>query len=204
MLIFISGGVRSGKSSLGERLAAQYAPEGRKVYLATTRAYDREMKRRILRHRQDRAGKGFVTLEADRAVGNVTDSLYSSDTVLLDCLGALASNEMFGASYVSQAASTADALADTIFDGIMRLNSAVSTLIIISNEVFSDGADYDAMTLDYIRLMGLLHRRLAAASDIAVECAAGCYITHKGELNVTGTTGLVFPMAGRRRGRPLH
>lgn len=183
MLIFISGGVRSGKSGLGERLAAQYAGEGRKIYLATTRAYDAEMERRIARHRQDRAGKGFVTMEADRAVGDAAKSLLPSDAVLLDCLGALASNEMFGEAWVSEAASTANALADTIFGDIMRLNSAVSTLIIISNEVFSDGVDYDAMTLEYIRLMGLLHRRLAVASNMAIECSAGLYTVHKGVLN---------------------
>jgi len=40
--------------------------------------------------------------------------------------------------------------------------------------------EYDGMTSEYVRLLGLLHRRLAAAAGIAVECAAGVHIVHKG------------------------
>ncbi len=55
MLIFLSGGVRSGKSALGERLIERYA-RGRKIYLATSKICDEEMERRVARHREDRAG----------------------------------------------------------------------------------------------------------------------------------------------------
>lgn len=182
MLIFISGGVRSGKSALGEKLVSRYSGEGRKVYLATSEAYDDEMVQRIAKHREDRAGKGFVTIEKSRGIATVAAQLQKGDAVLLDCLGTLAANEMFGEAYVQTSTATVDALAETIFGGIMALNGGASALIVISNEVFSDGCDYDGMTLDYVKLLGLLHRKLAGAADAAVECACGCYIVHKGTI----------------------
>lgn len=179
MLIFISGGVRSGKSALGEKLLVNHT--GRKVYLATAEAYDEEMTERIIRHQSDRASKGFMTIERNRDVGSAAEELQRGDTVLLDCLGNLAANEMFAGAYVQSGTDTVDAIASKVYDGIMAVSSAVSTLIVVSNEVFSDGNRYEQMTLNYIELLGKLHCRLAARADAAIECVSGNYIVHKGK-----------------------
>lgn len=175
MLIFISGGVRSGKSTLGERLVSAHAG-GRKIYLATSEPYDGEMAARIARHRQDRAGKGFVTVEKSRGIGEVADALEKGDAVLLDCLGTLVANEMFGGA-ISE---TGDSLVQRIYSDIMRVNDAASTLVVVSNEVFSDGLEYGSETEEYIEALGRLHCMLANAADEAIECACGIDIKHKG------------------------
>lgn len=181
MMIFISGGVRSGKSSLGERLVAAH-PTGRKVYLATSQIYDEEMADRIMLHRDNRAGKGFITLERSRDIATATDSLQQGDAVLLDCLGTLAANEMFGKAYVPESAATVDALFEKILNGISVIRNSISLIVVISNEVFSDGVVYDGMTEGYIRLLGRLHCALTAQADVAIECASGCHTVHKGSL----------------------
>ena len=62
MQILISGGANSGKSSLAEQLAVAQSFQPR-YYFATMQVWDAECARRIERHRQQRAGKDFQTVE---------------------------------------------------------------------------------------------------------------------------------------------
>jgi adenosylcobinamide kinase / adenosylcobinamide-phosphate guanylyltransferase len=177
MLIFISGGVRSGKSALGERYIANSACN-RKVYLATSEIYDEEMAGRIARHRQDRAGKGFVTIEKCRDIGAAGGMLNRGDAVLLDCLGTLVANEMFGEG--ASCGESKDSLVQRIYSDILCIRNAVSLLVVVSNEVFSDGVQFEQATEDYIDTLGKLHCLLAAEADEAIECACGFSNKHKG------------------------
>lgn len=177
MLIFVSGGVRSGKSALGERLVLGHAG-GRKVYLATSEITDEEMEARIARHRADRAGKGFVTVEKSRGIGSEAETLQPGDAVLLDCLGNLTANEMFGSDTPGE--EPVDALVHRVFSDIMQVCKAVSLLVVISNEVFSDSVRYDPDTERYREALGALHRLIAAEADEAYECICGLTIKHKG------------------------
>ena len=92
MTIFLSGGSKNGKSTLGERAARALAGEGPLWYVATMIPHDEEDRARIRRHRQDREGCGFQTVEqgwdlssclAGRCgtflVDSVTCLLYTSD-----------------------------------------------------------------------------------------------------------------------------
>ena len=62
MLILVSGGSGSGKSEFAEGLVVSSGLSER-MYLATMQVWDEESVRRVERHRQMRAGKGFATLE---------------------------------------------------------------------------------------------------------------------------------------------
>jgi adenosylcobinamide kinase/adenosylcobinamide-phosphate guanylyltransferase len=181
MLIFLSGGVRSGKSTLGERLVERYA-RGRKVYLATSEICDEEMEERVARHREDRAGKGFATIERSRDVGSAVQFLGEGDAVLLDCLGTLTANEMFAGGRTEFDEDCKAALVSKIHQDIMAVEKAVSALVVISNEIFSDGAAYGKATSDYIDVLGRLHIALASSADAAAECACGRHFVHKGAL----------------------
>ena len=63
MLILVTGGAGSGKSLLAERISMQLKcmPFW---YVATMQVWDQECRDRIDRHRRQRAGKGFQTVEA--------------------------------------------------------------------------------------------------------------------------------------------
>ncbi|XMB85785.1 bifunctional adenosylcobinamide kinase/adenosylcobinamide-phosphate guanylyltransferase [Mycoplasmatota bacterium WC44] len=50
MLSFISGGVRSGKSTFAEKLVKDNCTK-RKVYIATAKVTDDEMRKRVLKHK---------------------------------------------------------------------------------------------------------------------------------------------------------
>lgn len=178
MLVFISGGVRSGKSFLGEELAVSLAGENRKIYLATSRHYDREMTKRIEMHQQKRADKGFLTIDKSSDLEDVVATLREKDTVLLDCLGTLLANEMFD----KQERAEPEFIRDKLWEELSELKNKVTNLIIVSNEVFGDGIVYEESTESYIRTLGSLHCKLAQASDIAIECIYSGFQCHKGNV----------------------
>ncbi len=68
MNVLISGGAKNGKSMYAQRLAKAMAEEaGRPLYyIATMIPGDEEDRARIRRHREERAGWGFATLERGR------------------------------------------------------------------------------------------------------------------------------------------
>lgn len=182
MLIFISGGVRSGKSDLGEKYTQLLSKKalGRRIYLATAKVFDEEMARRVRRHKKIREGKGYITIEQSENISKIKNRLQKSDTVLLDCLGTLTANEMFGEDGAEYGGAAKEELSQRIFSEIMAVNAACGNLIVISNEVFSSGDDYEEPTKAYIEVLGSLHIKIAAAADTVVECAFGHSIFHKG------------------------
>ena len=181
MLIFISGGVRSGKSSLGEKIASQLASQ-RKVYLATAKPYDAEIKKRILKHQFDRKDKGFFTIEKSEALEEIVPMLKKHDTILLDCLGALLSNEMYSNLNQSLDDNFIIKVQNNILNSIILINSKVSNILVISNEIFSDGILYDPSIKAYIEVLGKLHQEIANIADNVIECSFGNNIIHKGDL----------------------
>ena len=86
---FITGGARSGKSALAERLAARGE---RVLYVATAEGRDEEMRRRIAAHRAARP-QHWDTLEEPLDLAVALRAVHHRyDTVLIDCLTLWASN----------------------------------------------------------------------------------------------------------------
>lgn len=63
MIYYISGGERSGKSSYAERLAESLSSAP--IYLATSRIWDANFKKRVQRHIDDR-GEQWSTVEEEK------------------------------------------------------------------------------------------------------------------------------------------
>ncbi|MDE5864064.1 MAG: bifunctional adenosylcobinamide kinase/adenosylcobinamide-phosphate guanylyltransferase [Lachnospiraceae bacterium] len=64
---------------------------------------------------------------------------------------------------------------------ILRLEKAVSCVIIVTNEIFSEGMEYDEETDRYLSMLGMLNCRLAQMADGVVELVCGIPVWHKGE-----------------------
>ena len=71
---------------------------------------------------------------------------------------------------------------DKVVSGIRLLAEKAAELVIVTNEVGSDGNDYSADTMAYIRQMGIINRRLAELADNVVECVYGIPVILKGQL----------------------
>jgi adenosylcobinamide kinase/adenosylcobinamide-phosphate guanylyltransferase len=101
-LTLITGGIRSGKSELAERLAREAGE--RVAYLATGVAIDDEMRTRIDQHRRRRP-RGWITLEASegRMTALLESHLGNVQAVLLDDLGGLAAQLVMRTATVEEA-----------------------------------------------------------------------------------------------------
>lgn len=93
-ITFITGGARSGKSSLALLGAAAHGK--RRAFIATMRPLDDELKERVQRHRQER-GDGWQTFEEPLDVAELLRSIDGRfDVVVLDCLTLWLCNVMLG------------------------------------------------------------------------------------------------------------
>lgn len=211
MLILVTGGSCSGKSSFAEKLLVETGEDTNKYYIATMEAADAESRARVARHRAQRAGKGFVTIEqardvqlAERKFGvEPACQTEASDTpegslqthrkaALLECMSNLVANEMFGAgengvwiekSDVSSEENGADpmecamrseeAVVDKVCRDIAALEETLDTLIVVTNNVFEDGVQYDAGTQAYLRVLGWINVWLAERAKQVYEVVVG-------------------------------
>lgn len=179
-LLLILGGSGSGKSSYAELRASAYSSV-KKYYLATMQVYGEEGKAKVRRHRELRAGKGFVTIEKQKNISEAMEEIQGQDVlILLECMSNLVANEMFDNSESEEVkAEDAKAVADKICEQIAKLHMAVHTLIIVSNTVFEDGILYDESTRKYMDALGEINRRIADMADEVVELVAGIPIVVK-------------------------
>lgn len=172
MTTLVIGGAASGKSGYAESLLSDV---GHKLYIATMQPYGAEAARRIARHRALRASKGFDTLERFTALGALTDiQLPHGCSVLLECLGNLAANELFSPEGAGE-----DAQA-VILEGVALLARRCCHLVVVTNDVVADGVTYDAGTERYLALLGRCNAALAARFDRVVEVVCGIPIVLKG------------------------
>ena len=88
-IIYITGGARSGKSTLAEKIALENY--NTRTYLATAIPYDNEMVDRINKHMVQR-GEKWTTVEGYRDISTLLENQPKNEVVLLDCLTNMVSN----------------------------------------------------------------------------------------------------------------
>jgi adenosylcobinamide kinase/adenosylcobinamide-phosphate guanylyltransferase len=163
MRTLVIGGGASGKSEYAEELFSSLG--GKKYYVATMMPYGTDSLGRIEKHRQARRDRGFFTIEHYADIGKL--ALPESVAVLLECLGNLTANELFSRGL------SEDTAVDSILSGIDSLASQSSDIVVVTNEVFSGGSDYDEGTKAYIRTLGSVNTALAARFDRVYEVVCG-------------------------------
>ncbi len=174
MFTIVTGGAASGKSEYAEALVMSL--DGPRVYLAAMEPAGEEAARRIARHRALRAGKGFRTVECPSGLENAV--LPAGANVLLEDLGNLAANEMFG----PREAVPAQCTAETVAAEVLAVLPRCAHLTVVTNEIFSDGEDYPEETLQYMKALALAGRQLARHADTVVEVVCGLPNVLKGGL----------------------
>ena len=172
MLVLITGGASSGKSAWAEALLETFP--GRKIYLATMLPADAESRKRIARHRESRAGKGFETVECYKDLARC--SVCAGAGVLLEDLPNLLANECF---------SPGGRGAEAVREGLEALQEKCGTLIVVTGEVFSGGSGCVEETLSWLRELAALGRELAARADVVIETVCGLPNILKGRLPCT-------------------
>ena len=69
MLIMVTGVSSSGKSEYAEQISCQLAKDNKKYYVATMYPYGEDGRSRVKKHKLQRDGKGFETIEQYQNIG---------------------------------------------------------------------------------------------------------------------------------------
>lgn len=170
MFHLITGGSGSGKSAYAEAQIVSFGPAER-IYIATMYPFDAESRQRISRHRAMRAQKAFETVEC--YTGLETVRVPAGSSVLLECMSNLTANEMF------QPQGAGARAAERIMDGVRSLRAQCANLVVVTNEIFSDGICYEEETKRYQRFLGEINRRMAREADAVTEVVYGIPIAVK-------------------------
>ena len=170
MLILITGGSKNGKSSIAEKIITSY--KSKRFYIATMIPFGEEAFDAIERHRKTRENKRFETIEKYTDIQEI--NIPENSCVLLECICNLCANEMFENKIENPA--------DKILSGILKLNSRAEVFVIVTNQVGEDGIEYPKDTMNYIKNIGDINRKISQKADCVIESVYGIPIVLKGEL----------------------
>lgn len=187
MLHLVTGGSGSGKSEYGENwLIGKENKDPRFIqreetylYIATMEPYGEEAKERIKRHRKMRSSKGFLTIECYRNLKKLNtfqDAKRKFGGILLECMSNLVANELY---LPDGSMRREDLVLEEVLLGVENLKKQTNRLVIVSNEVTSDGIAYPVETRIYQELLGKINQALAKEADLVTEVVYGIPIRIK-------------------------
>ncbi|MHB9148977.1 MAG: bifunctional adenosylcobinamide kinase/adenosylcobinamide-phosphate guanylyltransferase [Thermoleophilia bacterium] len=175
-MILVTGGTRSGKSTLAERLAADFG--GRVLYVATAEPGDDEMRLRIKRHQADRPPE-WGTLDAPRdAVERLREVEGHWDTILFDCLTLYTTNLL-----LEKEAEFSDpevALAQDMQGLADYLGDRWPRSVVVTNEVGTGIVPADPLSRLFRDLQGRVNQVFARRADEVYLCVSGIPLKIKG------------------------
>ena len=184
-LIFISGGVSSGKSDFAEKLCSEFG--GKTLYIATSIPFDEEMKAKKKKHIDRRATKNWDTLEEYSQLYKEVENIDKNyDTVLLDCITMMVSNLIFHNDYDFDAANieAAEKKSEKVIEEACKLIDNIKktelNFLVVTNEIGLGGISENRLTRYFAELCGKVNQMFAQASDDAYFVVSGIPIKIKG------------------------
>ena len=170
MNAIVIGKSNTGKSLLAEKLALETGDE-KVYYLATMNVMDEAGRERVAKHRKQRDGKGFITIEKQKGIAEILDEKCDAkaSTVLLECVANLVSNYIFDDPDFDIAAAdlekACDDIASKAASEIKALSEKVHNLIIVTNEYDPDGEGYDDATRFYVKTLSRTNELITPFCD---------------------------------------
>jgi adenosylcobinamide kinase/adenosylcobinamide-phosphate guanylyltransferase len=171
MLIYITGGARSGKSTYAQLLAQKQAK--RVLFVATAFPSDRNMKQRIARHQRERP-KTWTTLENPTDLANVFAHVKpSTELLLVDCLTLYVSGRLM-------AGETESKIHARVEKFCKAADASSLTVIVVSNEVGSGLVPTTDLGLKFQDYLGRANQRMALYADEVYLMVSGLPVRLKG------------------------
>ena len=165
----VLGGAASGKSAFAENLIFQ--TDRPRVYVATSQAWDDEMRQKIADHQTQR-GPDWRTIEEPVDIAAALSGVAPHEAVLIDCATLWLTNVMLG-----------DYDLGTETDRLMSaLAGCPAPVVIVSNETGLGIIPDNKLARDFRNAQGRLNQTLAAQADAVVFVAAGLPLVMKGAI----------------------
>jgi adenosylcobinamide kinase/adenosylcobinamide-phosphate guanylyltransferase len=167
MIIFVTGGMRSGKTAFAMQQALNYALNP--VYIATAKIWDDEFQQRVQRHQEER-GPEWLTYEAYR---NLNLLPLQGRTVVIDCVTLWLTN--FFMDFDNDIDKSFAAF-KTELNLLLALDA---TFIIISNEIGMGLHADTSVGRKFTDLQGWANQYVAAKADKALLMVSGLPLSLK-------------------------
>ena len=170
-ITLLLGGVRSGKSARGVRLAGELASlhGSRVLFVATAELHDDDMRERALRHRADRPDTWETLEEPLDVAGAITARAGHHDVILVDCLTLWVSNVLLSSDPPSGEAEFATRAAQLLH----TLRSSGAHCVLVSNEVGLGVVPPTQLGRAYRDVLGRVNQVVAAEADTVLLMVAG-------------------------------
>jgi adenosylcobinamide kinase/adenosylcobinamide-phosphate guanylyltransferase len=167
MIIFITGGARSGKSGHAQQMALSLSDNP--VYVATAKVWDDDFEKRVKRHQNERDDR-WTNYEEQR---NVSQLPIENKICIIDCVTLWLSNFFFDSK------NDIDASLILFKEQIDALHKMTGTFIIISNEI-GMGVHAETETgRKFTDLQGWANQYAAAKARKVILMISGIQVTIK-------------------------
>ena len=166
-IILITGGQRSGKSSYAEKLALSLSPNP--VYLATSRVWDEEHRKRIERHKANR-GNEWTNIEEEK---ELSKHRFAGRVILIDCITLWATNFFFDLQ--SDVEQSLNALKNE-FDNLINQDAQ---FIFVTNEIGMGEMSANEIQRKFADLQGWLNQYIASKADKVYLMVSGIPVSIK-------------------------
>lgn len=176
-IIYISGGISSGKSLFAEELC--YEKKEETVYIATAMAFDKEMIEKKEKHIERRKNKNWDTIEKYTGISNIIDSSkFKYKLALLDCITMLLSNlifedESFDVSDKKNREKMSEKIEKEIDSLLESISKSKCDFIIVSNEIGLGGISENSLTRYFSEICGKVNQKIASHSKEAYFVTSG-------------------------------
>ncbi len=161
MIHLITGGQKSGKSEYAESLILELAEQP--IYLATSRVWDENHRRRITAHQQ-RRGRQWTNIEEEKYIASHD---FTSRYVLLDCITLWLTNFFYDNGDNDQLTL---GQCKTELDKLFSQNC---NLIIVTNELGMGGYPASEIAARFNDLQGTINQYIAQRADKVTLVVAG-------------------------------
>lgn len=168
-IILVTGGARSGKSSFAESLCIKQ--NNKTAYIATSVAFDDEMKNRVKKHQESRP-ISWKTYEIYKDIYSIVEELNKNhDTVIMDCVTLMVNNLMFthGIEVDEATSEELNELENYIREQITKLLEAVKKtnlyFVIVTNEIGMGIVPENKLSRIYGDFVGRANQLIASYSN---------------------------------------
>lgn len=152
-IILITGGQRSGKSRYAEQTVLSLSANP--VYLATSRIWDEEHRKRIETHKANR-GEEWTNIEIEKELSSID---LSQRVILIDCITLWVTNFFYDMD--SNVQKSLVALKEE-FDKFIQQDSQ---FIFVTNEIGSGEMSQNELQRKFADLQGWINQYIAAKAD---------------------------------------
>ncbi len=166
-IILITGGQRSGKSSYAEKLALSLSSNP--IYLATSRVWDEEHRKRIERHKANR-GNEWTNIEEEK---ELSKHRFAGRVILIDCITLWATNFFFDLQ--SDVEQSLNALKNE-FDNLINQDAQ---FIFVTNEIGMGEMSANEIQRKFADLQGWLNQYIASKADKVYLMVSGIPVSIK-------------------------